>query len=321
MIFIGHAGCYSGLPNSEEAFINAVTKHHYQALECDVKQTKDGVFVMSHNDDFNGHMLANETYQELKDIVLTKERGGILYSTKLCTLERYLDICKEYDVIPVIELKVSKGILNKDTSRMQALLDVIEKKEMLRKVIFLGSQYVCLNWTRENGYDYIPCQYLVNSCDNIIYMNRCKEGHFDISINIDQTYNNNYELVKRYQDEGIKVSTFTFSQYSSVEELQKWINYGVDFVTVDVIKPSEVKEYKKDENEENKKTIKVTFVGKDNQILKVSYAKYNDMAIAPFAPIITDYEFIGWDRDYHNVKEEMVVKAQYQKIDKVEENK
>ena len=98
VIFIGHAGSYLGIMNSEEAFINGVKIKKYQALECDLKQTKDGVFVVCHDDTFNNIAIANTNWEDLKDIEYTTTRGGISYTTKICTLERYLEICKEYNV-------------------------------------------------------------------------------------------------------------------------------------------------------------------------------------------------------------------------------
>lgn len=46
---IGHAGSYYGVPNSEEAILYAAEILKYPAIEIDLKQTKDGVFVLSHD--------------------------------------------------------------------------------------------------------------------------------------------------------------------------------------------------------------------------------------------------------------------------------
>lgn len=66
LIFIGHAGCYLGIMNTEEAFINAAKIKKYDAIECDVKQTKDGVFVVCHDNDFAGISIANTNWEDLK---------------------------------------------------------------------------------------------------------------------------------------------------------------------------------------------------------------------------------------------------------------
>ena len=250
--FIGHAGSLYGGMNSEEAILYAATVLKYTAIEIDVKQTKDGVFVLSHDDTFAGYNLTDYTWEELKDVERTGTRGaGVTglkdtsYTAKLCTLKRYLEICKEYNITAVIELKSSPGISNwtetnaPQTSRMPALIKEIEDCGMINNVIFLGSQYECLAWTRRNGYDFIPCQYLVSSCESETYLNRCIEYNFDISIDI-SSGSNSMEWIQKYKDAGLKVSTYTFSQYTNYKEIQKWIDKGVDFVTTDWHDPKEL---------------------------------------------------------------------------------
>lgn len=243
--FIGHAGSYYGIENTEEAILYAAKDLQYQLIEIDLKQTKDGVFVLCHDDNFGDYMIADTTYDVLKDVEITKSRnsgypsqnGSVTkspYTSKICTLERYLEICKEYGVIAVIELKGSKGITNSDQSRMQALMDEIERLGMRDQIIFLASAYNCLIWTREHGYDDIPCQYLVGSCENDEIYNRCVQYNLDISFNTTYgDYSNSDEWIKKYKDAGLEVSTYTYTQYSNYDIVQKWINKGVDYVTCD----------------------------------------------------------------------------------------
>ncbi|MCM1259737.1 MAG: InlB B-repeat-containing protein [Prevotella sp.] len=309
LLFIGHAGCYLGIMNTEEAFINAVTVKGYQALECDVKQTKDGVFVVCHDNDFAGYALASTNYADLKDVTTTVTRGGITYTSKICTFERYLEICKTYGVIAVVELKSSAGITNSDQSRMGALMQVIQDKGMLDQVIFLGSQYKCLEWVRNNGYHNIRCQYLVNSCESETIFNRCLEWRFDVSFNIG--YANSEEWIARYHEAGLKVSCYTFSQYSDAATLQSWIDKGVDYVTCDVLTKNDVKV--PDRGDENQlPEYLVTFQNPDGTILKEAIVKEGKKAVAPFEPQIAGYRFIGWDKPFDQVREDMTITAQYE---------
>ncbi len=239
LIFIGHAGCYLGIMNTEVAFLNAAKVKGYKAIECDVKQTKDGVFVVCHDNSFAGLDLASTNWDDLKDVETTVTRGGIKYTSKICTLDRYLQICLQNNCYPVIELKSSKGITNSDTSRMDELMEVIKKRKMEDYVIFLGSQYGCLEWVRNNGYSQIPCQYLVNSCDSQTVLDRCIKWNFDVSFNIE--YTNTQEWIDKYHAAGLKVSCYTFSQYTTAYDLQKYIDMNVDFVTCDVLTEKDVK--------------------------------------------------------------------------------
>ena len=309
LIFIGHAGCYLGIMNTEEAFINAAKIKKYDAIECDVKQTKDGVFVVCHDNDFAGISIANTNWEDLKNVTKTLTRGGVEYTATLCTFERYLEICKEYDLFAVVELKSSAGITNSDQSRMPALMEIINKKGMLDKTIFLGSQYKCLEWVKSNGYEYIPCQYLVNSCESETIFERCVTWNFDVSFNI--SYSNSAEWIARYHEAGLKVSCYTFSQYSDAKTLQEWINKDVDFVTCDVLTREDVVVPDRGEIED-KPTYMVIFKDYDGTILKEATVTEGKNAIPPFSPKRKGYTFIGWDKTFNNVNSNFEVTAQYE---------
>lgn len=245
--FIGHAGSLYGAMNSEEAILYAARELKYTAIEIDLKQTKDGVFVLSHDETFAGYELGQFTWDELKNVTVTVSRSpGISgldknnsYTAKLCTLQRYLEICKQYNITAVIELKTSAGISNwtelnsPSTSRMPALIKEIEKAGMINNIIFLTSQYECLAWTRRNGYDFIPCQYLVSSCESKTILDICIKYNFDISFNARDGVSNSMTWVKKYKDAGLKVSTYTFEQYATYKDVQEWIDKGADFITTD----------------------------------------------------------------------------------------
>ena len=321
--FIGHAGSYYGLMNSEEAILYAIQVLKYQAVEVDLKQTSDGVFVLCHDDTFAGYTLASTSWSVLKDVTRTASRSGGYpsqngsvtkdsYTTGLCTLERYLEICKQYGVKAVIELKSSAGITNSDQSRMKALMNVIEKCGMRDKTIFLASQYNCLIWTRNNGYSDIECQYLVNSCESDTYLERCKQYDFTISINVTGSYSNSDEWLAKYQDAGIKISTYTYTQWVDYSTVQEWINKGVNYVTCDWHLMDKLTLPAKESGNVN--TYTVTFKDSDGTVLKTSTVKEGRTAAAPSVTAKPGYEFTGWDKDITNVKADLVVTAKYSKI-------
>ena len=324
--FIGHQGSYYGVANTEEAFLYAAETLQYQALETDVKQTKDGVFVCCHDDTFGGLTIANTNWEDLKDVVVNSSRtagypsqynempGTGKYSSKICTLERYLEICKEYGIYAVVELKGSPGISNSDQSRMDELMALIEQEDMLEQTIFLASAYNCLIWVKQNGYDYIPCQYLVDSFASETVFNRCKEYGLDVSGCV--TYGNGQtentaEWVAKYQDAGIKVSTYTFTQYSDYSDVQKWINIGVDFVTVDW--QSMHKLNLPDNSEIVYHTVK--FYDENKELLKETKVKEGRTAASPLPPEKEGYKFKGWSKSIENVTSDLEVTPEYELIE------
>ena len=321
--FIGHAGSYYGLMNSEEAILYAVDTLGYQLVEADLKQTSDGVFVMCHDDTFGGYTLASTPWSVLKDVTVTQGRsagipgqnGSVVkdkYTAGLCTLQRYLEICKQYNAKAVIELKYSPGITNNDQSRMQALMDEINKAGMLSNVVFLASQYNCLIWTRQNGYSFIPCQYLVNSCESDTYLKRCIDYDLDISINVTGGHSNSEEWLAKYKEAGREISTYTYTQYVDYPEVQKWIDKGVDYLTCDW---QLMDKFNLPEKEDpNAPSYKVTFKDEDGTVLKEGTVKEGKTAAAPSDPKKVGYEFKGWDKPLKNIKEDTVFTAQYELI-------
>ena len=63
-----------------------------------------------------------------------------------------------------------------------------------------------------------------------------------------------------------------------------------------------------------KKTCTVTFMSKSNDILKEETVEYGDGATAPDAPHVDGYEFIGWDKAFDNVTEDITVTALYREL-------
>lgn len=235
------------------------------------------------------------------------------------TLEKYLEICKEYNAIAIIELKGCAGVSQSDQSGMPALMQLIEDCGMMDQTIFLASAYNCLIWARENGYT-LPCQYLMNTCDSEDAFNRCVKYNLDISICVTygpytdtftaserEAYKTNW--IRRYQAAGLEVSVWTFTQYCTYAQVQEWIDFGVDWVTCDWQMMDKC-------NLPLDTSIKhkVTFLNYDGSILQEVTVKDGKSCYTPKAPDREDFEFIGWGKDLSCVTEDITVTAQYKAI-------
>ena len=104
---IAHRGHSAKQPgNTEAAFISAI-KNGSGGIETDVRITKDGVFVVNHNDevkftDGTELLVADSTYVELTQKPIFNDKSDeVCY---LCTFERYIDICKQGNMICFIKL-------------------------------------------------------------------------------------------------------------------------------------------------------------------------------------------------------------------------
>ena len=233
----GHRGSLWGVENTSEAFINGALKG-YSYLECDVKVTKDGVHVISHDDTTNrlgGSLtIASATLAELKAETYTQTRGGVTYTGTICTLAEYLDICTQYNSHPLIELKWATGINSNDTSGIPALINLIESKGHRADCIILTSMKPCLEYIRKN-YPDITLQFLTG---------QYWESHFDwcVKWGIDADIESGYfdkAVVQRYHDNGLKVGVWVLDTESAYKT---YGNYGCDFITTNKLDPATLPE-------------------------------------------------------------------------------
>lgn len=234
--FIGHRGSYAGVMNTVESFTNGVDMYGYQGLECDVRVTLDGYYVISHDETTNavgGNLtVANATLEQLQAENYTQTRGGVTYTGKICTVAEYLDICKEKNVIPVIELKWTTGINNNDMSKFPGLAALIEEKGLTDKAYILTSMRSSLEYVRTN-FPALKCQFLCNSnwetyFDWIVQWNlmpSIEAGCFDIY------------TVKRFHEKGLDVAVWTVN---SLANYNLYGEMGVKMMTCDYLMSSDM---------------------------------------------------------------------------------
>lgn len=58
----------------------------------------------------------------------------------------------------------------------------------------------------------------------------------------------------------------------------------------------------------------VTFLGLNDEVIKVEKLKYQEDATAPEVPVVEGYQFIGWDKDFKEVVQDLTVKAVYEEV-------
>ena len=112
MKYIAHRGFSSKAPeNSIPAFKLAALSENHFGIECDVHQTKDGQFVLFHDDNLKrmtrkDAMISDLTYSQLKLIPLKSGKNIRKYSNlSIPLLTEFLDICSDANKTAVLEIK------------------------------------------------------------------------------------------------------------------------------------------------------------------------------------------------------------------------
>ena len=234
---VGHRGSRWGVENTEQAFINGAKKG-YHCLETDVKVTKDGKFVCCHNDDLTSWggtlTIASSNLSALQAQKLTQTRGGVTYTGYLTTFERYLDICKEYGCIPVIEFKWATGINSNDQSNIPALIKIIEEKGFRNNCYIFTSMKNCLTYVKKN-YPDMEIMLLVYSENFDSSLDWCKtnSAHMGTGVGSEITKAG----VQKYHDAGLLVNAWTIN---STSDYKTYGNYGCDFITTDYLDPADL---------------------------------------------------------------------------------
>lgn len=237
-LFVGHRGCNIGVENTVEAYRNGVDIYGYDGLECDVRVTKDGFYVISHDETTNrlgGNLtVADATLAELRAETYTQTRNGVTYTGHICTVAEYLAICVEKGVFPVIELKWTTGINNNDMSNFEGLVHLVIDQGLSDKVIFLTSMKKSQEYIATH-YPQFTRQWLCNAnwegneqwCEQYGLNPSISIGNFDAN------------TVKTFHKMGLKVAMWTVD---TKDNYLKYGNMGVYMMTCNSLKPSEMPE-------------------------------------------------------------------------------
>ena len=236
--FAGHRGSYRGVENTEEAMMNGINHYGYTGLEIDVKTTSDGEYVCWHDDDLSrvGHnvTIPYTKFADMKDLTLTQTRGGVTYTAKILTVDRYLEICKENNVFPIIELKWAVGINSNDMSRFPGLYKLIEKHGLVEEARILTSMQPSLEYVRTN-YPALKCQYLCYEVTQARY-EWCKQWGIDPSV---QTGGLTKAMARKCHDAGMEVACWTVNSESSYKQHGE---LGCTTMTCDYLVPADMPE-------------------------------------------------------------------------------
>jgi glycerophosphoryl diester phosphodiesterase len=142
-------------------------------------------------------------------------------------VDRYLEICKEYKVFPVVELKWATGINNNDMSLFPSLYALIEKHGLVEEAVILTSMRKSLEYIRTN-YPQLQCQYLRQTVkDEDVQW--CHDWKANISI---QHANITPELVNTCDSLGVQVAAWTVNNDSIYNRL---VDCGCAFITTDYL--------------------------------------------------------------------------------------
>lgn len=224
-----HRGITATAPeNSLPSYEKAVELGFYSA-ECDIRLTKDGYWVLSHNSSTSKMFWLDVTVEEmtLAELKEYNYMSGANFweyeGLRIATLEEYLDIFVGTQTRPQIEIK------SDDFDQLYKIIDALNERGLTQQAIVISfdlEQLKAIN-KLDSG---IELWYLV---DEITAENIAEAKAVGDNVWLSANYEKNDDTsIKLAVDSGVNVSFWTVN---SVKDAQKLYDMGVRYIETDIL--------------------------------------------------------------------------------------
>lgn len=228
---IAHRGvCGLERENTCAAFVAAGNRSYF-GVETDVHVTKDGKFVIIHDETtervttgvHNINVEEND-YSALEDVIITDLDGTrVRTDLRIPLLEEYIKICKKYNKICVLEVKN-----HFEEDDLYKMLDEIEGMDYIDSMIFISFDFEnCVNIRKRLPKSKV--QWLTDKDVNEEMVQMLLENKLDLDIYFKKL---DAENVKYLHSNGIEVNCWTCDEK---EDAEKLVQFGVDYITTDIL--------------------------------------------------------------------------------------
>ena len=222
---IAHRGFWKteGSAQNSIAALEKANEAQVYGSEFDVQVTLDGKLIVNHDAKFQGFVIAETPYSDLKKIRL---KNG----EKLPTLKKYLKAGKKQDIQLILEIKShkSKEVEDKmaaDIVKMVKKMGLEKQVEYIAFSLNICEQLAMLTPESEIAYlngDIAPAELKKKGINGIDYNQK--------------VLNNHPEWIEEAHRLGMKVNVWTVNKE---DMMKKFIDMKVDYITTD--QPLEVK--------------------------------------------------------------------------------
>lgn len=223
-----HRGITAVAPeNSLPAYQKAVELGFYSA-ECDIRLTKDGHWVLLHNDDVNGRFcqlgaVEDMTLEEVRQLRFKNGSNFWAYENLgMPTLEEYLDVFVGSSTKPQIEIK------SENYDQLHTILEAVEAKGLTKQSIIISFDLEQLKAIRKLNKD-IELWYLIDKIDEKNIAEAKELGNTWLSPNLAA---NDKQSIKLAVDHGIGLSFWTVN---TIENAKMLYDMGVRYMETDTL--------------------------------------------------------------------------------------
>ncbi len=229
-LFIAHRGASSLAPENSLPAFRLAGEYGYWGAECDASVTKDGVWVLMHDQTVdrmtNGRgPVGGFTLEEIRKFRIDAGANGRFYTDlQVPTLEEFLQICKAYDMTPVVEIKTVQEDADYDT-----LATLLRQTQMEDRAVVLCFDDQKLQKLREVS----PVQMMLLSnrpskaaVDRVLELENC-----DLALEYRHCSG---ALVNYAKEKGILLNVYTVDDELICRDL---VRRGINFITTNLLRP------------------------------------------------------------------------------------
>lgn len=226
---IAHRGYRAVAPENTAAAFEEAGKAGFWGAECDIYRTADGVWIVSH-DTHTYRMMDKSAFVEkeiYEDLMKMKVDNGSNIENypdlSFCSLEEYIKICKDYNMVAVIELKGKNN-----TEHYDEIIDLVNQYGV--EAVYISFHFENLEKIRALTAD--PVYFLTSEIsEEDIELAKSLEN---CGIDFDGRKEENFEsgMIKKCIDEGLETGAWTIDDTALLDKL---VENGVTLITTDNI--------------------------------------------------------------------------------------
>lgn len=231
-LLVAHRGLSGLYPQNTLPAFEAAKEHGYFGYELDIHTTKDGEWVVIHNDTVdamtNGEgEVAEFTFEEIRKLKIDSGNGIENYNDLIVpTLRESLEIAKDSEIVPVIEIK------NCDVKYLPKLKEILEEYSLSEKAVIISFNKDFLSKYRE--LDKEIEMFLLSSTPTKDDVDWCIEN---VNTGLNFNYFNFYKshkAVSYAKQKGLRLAAWTVDNTVYMDMM---VLIGVEIITTNKILP------------------------------------------------------------------------------------
>ena len=212
--------------NTMPAFVAAGNRSYY-GIETDIHITRDGRFIVYHDDNtlrLTGvdSVVEEQDFDTLRRLEIKDFDDESRIDLHMPTLEEYIKTCKKYEKIAVLELK---NPMQRD--KVFEVCEVLDKIGHREGTVIISFDYQNLLFVKEKHPEQ-KVQFLCKEYDEALIQKLKKDG-MDLDIYrgaVDR------KLIDLCHQSGIEVNAWTVDD---PEQAQSFIDMGIDYITTNIL--------------------------------------------------------------------------------------